>query len=197
MEIGIRRTSKKVDSRTRQRDRSVSGKQAGLTLVEVMIATLVLVVAAVGVAQLIPLAINMNTHNQRDSTSSVIAQREMDAMVDQRIGNTTFTDPNGLVCPAATVCNLGAAAAGWAGSPFVMRNNMPLIDYTQATVAGYNFKYSDPDDPAGVFYDIRWAVMTFVNGAGAPTGRRIIVGVRRVGGNTPLLPVTLDSMVEQ
>lgn len=175
------------------------GKQSGLTLIEVMVATLVLIIAAVGVAQLVPVAINLNTHNQRDSTAMVIAQREMDAMIDQRISSNTFTDPNGIVCPAATACNLGAPAAApaWAGSPFVMFNNMPLINYTAAKVAGYNFTYSDPDDPAGVSYDIRWAVMTFVNGAGAPTGRRIIVGVRRVGSNAPLLPVTLDSMVEQ
>lgn len=174
------------------------GPESGLTLIEVMIAMLVLIIAAVGVAQLVPLSIALNGHNQHDSSSLVIAQREMDAMIDQNIASTTFTDPNGLVCPAATVCNLGnpAAANTLAGSPIVMLDNMPLIDYTQATVAGYNFKYSDPDDPTGIYYDIRWAVITLANN-GTPTARRIIVGVRRVGGNTPLLPVTLDSMVEK
>lgn len=195
MAIGTRRTDKEVDSST---PRPHAHKQAGLTLVEVLIAVLVLVIAAVGVAQLVPVAVSLDMHNRRDSTAMVIAQREMDAMVDQGISNITFTDPNGLVCPAASVCNLGNPAApnAWAGSPFVMVNNMPLINYAAATVAGYNFQYSDPDDPAGASYDIRWAVMTFANGA-APVGRRIIVGVRKVGGNTPLLPVTLDSMVEK
>lgn len=173
-------------------------KQSGLTLVEVMLATLVLIIVAVGMAQLVPLSINLNGHNQRDSSSLVIAQREMDAMIDQSIGSTTFTDPNGLVCPAASVCDLGnpATPKTLVGSPIVMLNNRPIIDYTQATVAGYQFNYADPDDPGDVSYDIRWAVITFANN-GAATGRRIIVGVRRVKGNSPLLPVTLDSMVEK
>lgn len=171
-------------------------KQSGMTLIEVMIAILVLAIACAGVAQLVPLAINMNAHNQRDTTSLVIAQREMDAMVDQPIGNATFTDPNGLVCPAAGICDLGNPATPNAvvGSPVVMFNNRPLINYAAATVAGYNFQYTDPDDPAGVYYDVRWAVIAF---DATPTAKRIIVGVRRVGGNTPLLPITLDSMVEK
>lgn len=182
----------------RQREKCYDN-QSGLTLVEVMLATLVLIIAAVGVAQLVPLSISLNGHNQHDSSSMVIAQREMDAMIDQNITSTTFTDPNGLVCPAAGVCDLGnpATPSVLVGSPIVMLNNMPLINYSSATVAGYNFTYSDPDDPAGVYYDIRWAVITFANASGTATGRRLIVGVRRVGGNTPLLPVTLDSMVEK
>jgi len=178
----------------RQKTESVN-KQRGFTMMEVLIATAVLVISLVGVAQLVPLSITMNTSNRRDSTSLVIAQRELDAMIDQPITATTFTDPQGLVCGAAGVCNLGNPAAPnvLVGSPFVMFANRPLIDYTQGKVAGYNYTYSDPNDPASVSYDIRWAVITFANGA----GRRIIVGVRKVGGNTPLLPVTLDSMVEK
>lgn len=174
-------------------------KQAGLTLVEVMVATLVLIIAAIGVAQLVPLSISLNSHNRRDSSSLVIAQREMDAMLDQTISSTTFSDPNGLVCPAASVCDLGNPATPNAlvGSPIVTFNNMPLIDYSRATVTGYSFDYADPDDPSGVYYDVRWAVITFAGAGGTATGRRLIVGVRRVGGNTPLLPVTLDSMVEK
>lgn len=173
-------------------------KQNGMTLIEVMIAIAILAVACAGIAQLVPLSISMNSHNQRDTTELVIAQREMDAMIDQPIANATFTDPNGLVCPAASVCNLGNVATPLAlvGSPTILFNNTPLIDYTQAPVAGYNFQYADPDDPSGTFYDIRWAVITFANGAN-PTGRRIIVGVRRVGGNAPLFPITLDSMGEK
>lgn len=174
-------------------------KQGGLTLVEVMVATLVLILAAVGVAQLVPLSIALNGHNQHDSTSMVIAQREMDAMIDQAISSTTFTDPNGLVCPAASVCDLGTPATPsvLVGSPIVTFNNMPLINYSSATVAGYSFDYADPNDPTGIYYDIRWAVITFANASGTATGRRLIVGVRRVGGNTPLMPVTLDSLVEK
>ncbi|HKF52173.1 MAG TPA: prepilin-type N-terminal cleavage/methylation domain-containing protein [Candidatus Acidoferrales bacterium] len=174
-------------------------KQCGFTMMEVLIATAVLVISLVGVAQLVPLSIRLNTANRGDSTSLVIAQREMEAMIGQPITATTFTDPQGLVCAAAGVCNLGVPAnpPALAGSPVVMFANRPFIDYTQAKVAGYNYSYSDPNDPANVSYDIRWAVITFTNAAGTATGRRIIVGVRRLGGNAPLLPVALDSMVEK
>lgn len=173
-------------------------EQSGFTLIEVMVATFVLILAAVGVADLVPLSITLNGHNQHDSTSMVIAQREMDAMIDQTISSTTFTDPNGLVCPAASVCDLGTPTTPnvLVGSPIVMFNNMPLINYSSATVAGYSFDYADPDDPTDTSYDVRWAVITFASN-GTATGRRIIVGVRKVGGNTPLMPVTLDSMVEK
>lgn len=170
-------------------------RQSGFTMMEVLIATVVLVISLVGVAQLVPMSIRLNTANRHDSTSLVIAQRELDAMIDQPISATTFTDPQGLVCGAAAVCNLGNPATPnvSVGSPFVMLAGRPLIDYTQATVAGYNYLYSDPNDPAGASYDIRWAVITFANAS----GRRIVVGVRQVGGSAPLLPVTLDSMVEK
>jgi len=83
------------------------------------------------------------------------------------------------------------------GSPVIMfNNNRPLIDFTQAAVANYSFTYSDPNDPFKLQYDVRWAVITYSNGAN-PTGKRFIVGVRRRGGNLPLLPVTLDTMVEK
>lgn len=176
-----------------------NNRQSGFTMMEVLIATVVLVISLVGVAQLVPLSIRLNAANRRDSTSLVIAQRELDAMIDQPITATTFTDAQGLVCGAAAVCNLGAPAipTAAAGSPTVMFANRPFIDYSKATVPGYNYTYTDPNDPAGTSYDIRWAVITYTNASGVATGRRIIVGVRKLGSNTPLLPVALDSMVEK
>lgn len=169
-------------------------KQSGFTMMEVLIATIVLIIGLIGVAQLVPMSIGLNTANRQDSTSLVIAQREMDAMIDQPISATTFTDPQGIVCGVAAVCSLGNPATPniVVGSPFLMRGGRPVIDYTQATVAGYSYTCADPNDPGIPSYDIRWAVITLTNGA----GRRIIVGVRKVG-STPFLPVTLDSMVEK
>lgn len=183
--------------------RLISGKQrfkqSGFTMIETLIATVVMVVGVVGVAQLIPLSIRLNASNRDDSTALVFAQRELDELVDQPISATTFSDPQGVLCPPAANCSLGNAATPRVpvGSPVIMfNNNRPLIDFTQAAVANYSFTYSDPNDPFKLQYDVRWTVITYSNGAN-PTGKRFIVGVRRRGGNRPLLPVTLDTMVEK
>jgi prepilin-type N-terminal cleavage/methylation domain-containing protein len=174
-------------------------KQSGFTMIEMLIATVVFVVGLVAVAQLVPLSIRLNGTNRHDSTALVFAQRELVAMVGQPITAPSFQDPLGVLCaPALTVCNLGNAATPKVpvGSPVVMLNNRPMIDFTAAAVANYSFNYTDPNDPFGMSYDVRWAVITYSNG-GNPTGKRFIVGVRRLGGNAPLLPVTLDTMVEK
>jgi len=173
-------------------------KQSGFTMIETLIATVVMVVGVVGVAQLIPMSIRMNAGNRDDSTALVFAQRELDEMVDQPMSATTFSDPQGVLCPPAANCNLGNAATPKVpvGSPLVMFNNKPIIDFTQAAVPNYSFNYTDPNDPFRLPYDVRWAVITYSNGVSA-TGRRFIVGVRRRGGNIPFLPVNLDTMVEK
>jgi hypothetical protein len=188
----------KLPKNTAQEITRSGRKHLGFTIMEVLVATVVLLIGIVGVAKLVPFAIGLNTANRLDSTSLVIAQREMNALTDQPISATTFSDPQGLACPAAGVCNLGASAAQPTlfGSPVVMINNRPYIDYTAATVAGYNFVYSDPDNPSGGSYDVRWAVITSSSG-GAVFAKRFIVGVRKQAGGGPLLPVALDSMVEK
>ncbi|HXT72660.1 MAG TPA: prepilin-type N-terminal cleavage/methylation domain-containing protein [Candidatus Angelobacter sp.] len=174
--------------------------QRGFTLIEMAVATAVLLIGIVGVAKLVPVAVNMNMGNRSDSTSLVIAQREMDALLGQPISANpaTFTDPQGLVCPAAGVCNLGNVATPGVivGSPLLNLGNRPLINYGVAQVAGYSFNYSDPNDPTDTQYDIRWAVITLGNGTTA-SAKRFIVGVRRSGGNFAFLPITLDAAVDK
>jgi len=180
------------------KSRNARYKQSGFTMIEMLIATVVFVVGLVAVAQLVPLSIRLNGANRNDSTSLVFAQRELAVMVGQPITATTFSDPQGVLCPLATLCKLGDAAAPKVpvGSAVVMLNNRPMIDFTAAAVANYSFTYKDPNDPFGMTYSVRWAVITYSNG-GNPTGKRFIVGVRRRGGNAPFLPVTLDTMVEK
>ncbi len=182
----------------RSKRRNSGSKQGGFTMIELLIATLVMLVGLVAMAQLVPLAIRLNGANRDDSTALVFAQRELDEMLDQPISATTFSDPQGVLCPTTSTCNLGDASTPKVpvGSPVVMLNNRPMIDFGQAKVANYNFTYTDPNDPFRLAYDVRWAVITYANGAN-PTGKRFIVGVRRIGGNVPLLPLTLDTMVEK
>ncbi len=170
-------------------------KQRGFTLIEMIVATLIILIGLVAVAQLVPAAIRLNTANRYDSTALVIAQREMEGMLNQPLSATTFTDPQGLLCPAGNTCDLGNPATPnqVVGSSVVMVDNRPMIDFAGAAVANYNFSFTDADDPSGVAYDVRWAVITFTKVA----GKRFIVGVRRRGGNSPFQAVTLDAMLEK
>ncbi|HWG59220.1 MAG TPA: prepilin-type N-terminal cleavage/methylation domain-containing protein [Candidatus Acidoferrales bacterium] len=170
-------------------------RQKGFSLVEVLVATMILFVGIIAVAKLVPLAVGLNSGNRADSTALVIAQREMDGLITQPLTSTTFSDPQGVLCPALTVCNLGSSALAntVVGSPLIAASNPPRIDFTAGKVAGYNFTYQDPDDPGQAAYDVRWAVITLTGNY----GKRFIVGVRGLGTTTPFLPVTLDTVEEK
>lgn len=173
--------------------------ERGFTLIEMLFATVIVVVGLVAVAQLVPTSIMMNANNRNDGTALVIAQRQMEALRSVPLTATTFTDPLGVTCPFGQTCNVGdPTQSGVVGSPVVLFNNSPIINYALAIVNGYGFTYTDPNDPTGAVNDVRWAVVTVTNGANGPvTGRRIIVGAFRRGMKAPTYPVSLDTMVSK
>ena len=173
--------------------------ERGFTLTEMLIATVVVLVGLVAVAQLVPTSVLVNANNRNDGTALVFAQRQMETLREQPLSAATFTDPLGVTCPSSTTCNLGDATEPnqLVGSPVVVSmNGAPLIDFSASTVSGYSFTYLDPNDPFSTPYDVRWAVITVTKGP-VVTGRRFIVGVFRRGMQTPTLPITLDSIVEK
>jgi prepilin-type N-terminal cleavage/methylation domain-containing protein len=172
--------------------------RGGFSLVEMLIATVVLLVGLVGIAQLVPMSVLMNYRNRTDSSALVFAQREMDMMLDQPISRTTLLDPQGILCPPITTCSLGSAALVNAiqGSPVTTRNGLTAIDFGAGPVPNFSFTYQDPADPSGLSYDVRWAVIVTGNGSNVYS-KRFIVGVRQQGGDGYVQPVTLDTMVQK
>src|SRR5712671_2781198 len=88
-------------------------KQRGFTLVEVLVATIVLMTGVVAVAQLVPVAVTANNVSRRDSTALVIAQRELAQMMEVSLGLFTFTDALGNACSLGSAATPGATV----GSP--------------------------------------------------------------------------------
>jgi Tfp pilus assembly protein PilV len=181
--------------------RTRRGSERGFTLIEMLMATVIVIVGLVAVAQLVPASVMLDSNNRNDGTALVFAQRQMEAMREQPLSASTFTDSLGIVCPLGQTCNLGNSALPKTvvGCPVVVSlyTNTPVIDFTASPVANYSFTYTDPNDPAGVSTDVRWAVITNVNTAGAVISRRIVLGVFRRGMSSPSFPVTLDMMVEK
>ena len=173
------------------------GRQDGFTLLELAVATLILMVGIAGVVQLVPASQNSNLSNRLDTTAMVFAQREMDQIINQPLTSATFTDADGRVI------NLGSQTVTntLLGNPVIMQGTTPILDFTAAPVAGYNFIFSDPNDltdPAGANYRMRWAVISTVS-AGVVVSKRFIVGCRRSGNaNTRLLtPAIVDTLVQK
>jgi len=174
------------------------GRERGFTLVEMLMATVIVVVGLVAVAQLVPTSIMMNANNRNDGTALVIAQRQMDALRAVPLTATTFADPLGVTCPLGQTCNVGDPnqPGQLVGNPVVLFNNSPIINFAPSlSVPGYVYTYTDLNDPTGAVNDVRWAVVTVTNGT--VTGKRIIVGAFRRGMKAPTYPVSLDTMVSK
>ena len=171
------------------------GGQRGFTLTEMLIATVVVLVGLVAVAQLVPTSVMLNSTNRSDGTALALAERQMEALRAVPLSVNTFSDPLGITFPSGPTFNVGDPTQPGVvvGSPVVVVNNSPVIDFAQPQVAGYGFLYTDPNDPMGAVSDVRWAVVTITNGP--VTGKRIIVGAFRRGMKMPSYPVSLDTMV--
>jgi prepilin-type N-terminal cleavage/methylation domain-containing protein len=176
-----------------EKRRKARRNERGFTLTEVLIAIVILLVGIVAVAQLVPASIGSNSTNRNDSSALVFAQRQMDQFLLQPLNNTAFIE---TIDSQSFTCNLGDSTQPnqVIGSGYAMFYNQLVIDFSATPVANYSFVYHDPNDPAEVNYDVRWAVFTTTNG-GAVTSKRFILGARKRGGNGIYNPVTLDTIV--
>ena len=169
-----------------------SNKQ-GFSLLEMLLATVILLVGLIAIAQLVPATILLNFRNRTDSSALVFAQRELDQFLDQPLYLSTFNDAIGNTCSLGNPASPNTLVPP---STVVVINNQALIDFTVAPVANYSFTYQDPTDPSGTTYDVRWAVIITGNGSNV-SSKRFILGVRQQGGSGYFQPITLDTTVEK
>jgi len=158
-----------------------------------LIAIVILLFGIVAVAQLVPASIGSNSANRNDSSALVFAQRQMDLFLSQPLLNTSYVE---AIDTQTFTCNLGDPTQPniVVGGPVAVFYNQLVIDFSASPVANYSFTYQDPNDPFGLVYDVRWAVITTTNASGMPTSKRFIVGTRKQGGNGIYRPVTLDTI---
>jgi type IV pilus modification protein PilV len=182
-------------------------KQAGFSLVELLIAMFVMAVGLSAIAILFTTAIASNQRNKVNTTATMLAQTVLDqvaAKAANDANNVTITDCTGA---AKTIATASGAAPNGAGATLVAATGAggyPVagdIDYTQAFAgvpANYGMLYTDcgSNGAAGtaLTYEVRWNVMAMPAAMGAKTSTFVKVVT---GTNLAFFarPVTLRTIV--
>ena len=161
----------------------------GFSILEMLIASAILMVGIISVVQLVPASLQTNVNNRLDTMATVIAQRELDQILSQPLTVDAFVDKDN------NVVSLGGA--GSPGAPLIMDGQTVKIDFTLDPVAGFSIpNYVDPNDPTGATFELRWAVIPETSG-GLVISRRIVIGCRRTNSTQLQFPVSLDSWVQK
>jgi len=139
-------------------------RQRGSSLIELMIAILVLAVGLIGSMALASVALSTNARNRRSSTSTAIAEMVIGQIsaipVGGSVASVTVTDCAGNT----STINASGTTAG-AGANLTSSGT---VDYTQgfsSVTSGYAMKYTvcDATNSIKSTYDVRWNVKTLAS----------------------------------
>ena len=182
-------------------------RKRGFTVIELMVATAVLLVGIVGVSQMVTQAVDSDLRNRDTSSSMMAAQRELEQMLRLPIDanqlatptDYSFTDSDGdatyvglLPAPATAPATAAPPGPSQTGCPLTANGD---IDFTAAcAVAGY-VKLLTP--ALGPSIEIRWNVVTFYGNDGGtirPVLKKIAIAGRSNDGALNV-PQTMNVMV--
>ena len=168
--------------------------ESGITVIEVLVATVILLVCSLSILGLVATSIAMNNRNKMDSTGTMLAQSIVEQIKATIIGSedSSLTDCLGTVWPIDT-------------APGGATLNGSKIDFTETSPPdGYHMVYvvKSPCTTSGtqeMTYDVRWNV-SIVGAPLSPTNTFLLtVGARTLGhgeGNTfYALPINFRVMV--
>jgi Tfp pilus assembly protein PilV len=130
-------------------------KQDGLTIIELMIAMVILAVGILASMSLVIMAIKGNFRSKQQSNSVALAQ-----MVTEKIMSIPAWSNPTLTLTDCTGTNFSVATAAGGGA----LNSSGDVDYTQAKVTNYNMAYTDCGTAnRQLTYDVRWKVTAIPN----------------------------------
>ena len=136
--------------------------QAGSTLIELMMACLILLVGFTGGLALILISIKNDSRDKTDSTATILSQMvtEMVASVPANSSSSvTITDCNPTTSSASHTVSTTGSSSG-SGAPLTAGGQ---IDFTQSTVSGYSMTFYSCQASTGdrqTLYDVRWNIKT-------------------------------------
>jgi len=162
--------------------------ERGMTLIELMIALVVLLVGVVGSMSLVAIAIGSDGRNRQQSNSTTLSQ-----MMTEKISSVkASTSPALTVSDCVGNSYTANTAAG--GSALTSGGD---VDFTQSPVANYQMYFTDCGTGGKqITYDIRWNIVQT-----SPYVKFVTVSTRmkNAGGDLKFfsLPVTVHTLVGQ
>lgn len=134
----------------------IANKQDGLTIIELMIAMVVLAVGILASMSLVIMAINGDFRSKQQSNSTALAE-----MVTEKIMSIPAYSSPTLTLTDCTNTNYSVSTTGSSTGAGAALTSSGDVDYTQATVANYNMPYTDCATLGRqATYDVRWNIKT-------------------------------------
>jgi Tfp pilus assembly protein PilV len=171
-----------------------------MSLIELMIAMLVLAIGLGGITILFTTAIASNNRNSRDTTATLLAQMVIEQINAQHVYSNATTNVTDCANNSWTIATTPGAVGTGAGANLTANGT---IDFTQAYAgipANYAMQYVDCSVAGGIqtTYEVRWNVMS----VSTNTTSRLITAaarpeasnVKQLGGLFYALPVNLRSI---
>jgi Tfp pilus assembly protein PilV len=185
---------------------TIHGKhdERGLSLLELMFASLVMVIGLMGAMVLIATTIGNDNRSKWDSTATLLSQMTLETIASVPANatasstpstNLTINDCNPSTSVAAHSVNALGGAGNGAGAPLLGNGD---IDFSAATVSGYSMQYYNCQASTGdrqMIYDVRWNIKTISPNAKLVTVSTQIAGNVNRGGNFFVRPVSLKMIV--
>ncbi len=168
-----------------------------MTIIELMVAMVMLAVGLGGLTVLFAAAIQTNNRNAKDSTATMLAQLILEKITAQPVN----APANFIVTDCAnnnfTIATVGAAGPSGVGARLNANGQIDQTQVYNVIPANYAMQYATCGNGSGqTVYDVRWNVMTLT-----PQTRLITVSARQsqgtasngslLGGLRFALPVTL------
>jgi prepilin-type N-terminal cleavage/methylation domain-containing protein len=176
----------------RQKRTRAANQQAGVSLIEMIIAMFVLAIGILGSMSLVITAISGDGRSKQQSNSTALTQMVAERIMAVAASNNitvTITDCTGT---AYNVNTTGGSTG--AGAPLTTSGS---VDFTQATVSNYAMTYADCATAGRqAIYDVRWNIKTLT----AYTKLLTISARLKTGGNSGTLfapVVTIRTVVGQ
>jgi prepilin-type N-terminal cleavage/methylation domain-containing protein len=126
-------------------------KQRGMTLIELMIAMVVLLVGVVGSMALVALSIGSNGRSRQQSNSTAVAQ-----LLTEKISSVKATTSPNLTVTDCVGNNATVSTTAPGGSTLTSSGD---VDFTQPAVTNYQMLYTDcSTNGRQITYDVRWNI---------------------------------------
>lgn len=166
-------------------------RQSGFSLIEVMMAMLVLAVGLMGSIGMICVAAASNGGSKLNTTAATLAESTMERIVVISQGSTG----NGALT-SLTDCrgNVFTMDSSQGGSPLTTSGAFTGVDFRQPAVPNYSMQYVMCNGGQGMTYDVRWRV----DPGPTPSTDLVTVSVRSTAGSGAAAilarPITLRTL---